>query len=52
MGFIRVFEVPASGMGFEAAALEAVHNWRYEPATRDGRPVDVFITVRVDFTIN
>jgi protein TonB len=39
------------GLGFEESAIEAVKQWRYEPATQNGKPVDVFITVVVDFTL-
>ena len=27
--------------------LEAVRKWKYEPATRDGKPVSVFLTIAV-----
>jgi protein TonB len=39
------------GLGFEASAIQAVTQWRYEPATQDGRPVAVYFTVVVDFTL-
>jgi TonB family protein len=29
--------------------LETVRKWKYEPATRDGKPVSVFLTVSVTF---
>ena len=32
---------------FDAAAREAVRQWRYEPATKDGKPVDAYQTVAV-----
>lgn len=34
---------------FEPAAVEAVCCWKYAPATLDGRPVDVYFTVVVEF---
>ncbi len=34
---------------FEAAALEAVQQWRYAPATLHGKPVSVYLTVTVRF---
>jgi TonB family protein len=40
------------GMGFEDAATNAVKQWRYEPAKSDGKPVDVYFTVTVDFDID
>ena len=33
------------------AAIDAVGRWRYEPATRDRKPVDVFFTVVINFTL-
>lgn len=39
------------GMGLDEKALEAVRNWRFEPATKDGRPVSVMIDVLVDFRL-
>jgi TonB family protein len=37
------------GFGLDAKALEAVKQWRFQPALKDGRPVDVQISVQVDF---
>ena len=37
------------GMGLDEKAIEAVKNWRFEPATKDGHPVRVEIAVEVDF---
>jgi TonB family protein len=33
----------------EQAALEAVRQWQYEPARRDGKPVDFPITINIGF---
>jgi len=38
-------------VGFEEAAIEAIEQWRYEPALLNGRPVDVYLTVVVEFTL-
>ena len=38
-------------LGFEEAALEAIRQWTYQPAMRDGQPVDVMFTIRVDFEL-
>jgi periplasmic protein TonB len=35
----------------DAAAVRAVSQWRYRPATLDGRAVRVYLTVTVDFTL-
>ena len=37
------------GLGLDAKALEAVRQWRFQPALKDGKPVDVQISVEVDF---
>lgn len=42
-------EFPA-GHGFGEAALEAVRQWRFEPFTRDGRPVRQELQTGFDFT--
>jgi TonB family protein len=34
---------------FDEAALEAVRQWKYEPARLDGKPVSVYFTVLVPF---
>ena len=41
--------VRAIGKGLDAKAVEAVSSWKFEPATRDGKPVAVFINVEVSF---
>jgi len=37
------------GLGLDAKALEAVQQWRFQPALKDGKPVDVQISVEVEF---
>jgi outer membrane biosynthesis protein TonB len=32
----------------EKAALEAVRQWRFKPATCDGEPVEVKVAVEID----
>ena len=38
-------------MGFEEAALEAVKQWRYEPAMKGRQPVDVYFRAVVEFEL-
>ena len=35
----------------DRSALRSVRNWRFEPATRDGKPVNVVLEIRVDFKL-
>jgi TonB family protein len=37
------------GCGLDEKAVQAVRNWKFAPAERDGVPVDVEIAVEVDF---
>jgi TonB family protein len=39
------------GLGLDEKAIEAVKNWRFEPAVKDGKPVAVAISVEVDFRL-
>jgi protein TonB len=48
---IQVLRSSQPGVGFEDAAIEAVAQWRYEPATQGGRPVEVYFTIVVDFDL-
>lgn len=50
VGNIEVLKEAGGDCGFEAAAIEAVRQWRYKPGTKDGNPVDVYFTIVVDFT--
>ena len=46
---IRV--VRGLGFGLDAKAIEAVKQWRFEPALKDGKPVNVQISVEVGFRL-
>ena len=48
---IRVLRCSTPGVGFEQAAVDAVRIWRYRPAEQNGRRVDVYFTVKVDFVL-
>jgi TonB family protein len=39
------------GMGLDEKAIEAVREWRFEPGTRDGKPVPVEVAVEVNFRL-
>lgn len=51
VGEIELLRCDCPCMGFEEAAITAVEQWTYEPAMLNGRPVDVYFTVIVEFTI-
>jgi len=49
----RVLKIePEDYEPFAASAREAVRQWRYEPATAAGRPVEVLFTIVVQFSLN
>ena len=45
----NVTVVRGAGMGLDERALEAVKQWRFQPGTRDGKPVPVQAQVEVRF---
>ena len=49
---VKVLRVDKPNIGFESAAVAAVEQWRYKPATQAGRPVDVYFTINVSFTLH
>ncbi len=46
---IRV--VHGLGFGLDAKAMEAVQQWRFDPALKNGRPVTVQISIEVEFKL-
>jgi protein TonB len=51
VGDIQVLSSPGKNFGFDEAAVEAVRQWRYKPGLQNGKPVDVYFTVVVEFTL-
>jgi periplasmic protein TonB len=39
------------GAGLEQKAVDAVRQWRFSPAHREGQPVDVLVQVSVEFSL-
>jgi protein TonB len=51
-GSVETVEVYASSNPlFNDAAVDAVRQWRYRPASMNGKPVRVYLTVVVDFLV-
>ena len=46
---VRLIQLTGGPADVVEPAIEAVKQWRYRPAMRDGEPVDVHISVLVDF---
>ncbi len=46
-------EVTASSgsSALDRAAVEAVRRWRFVPATRDGAPIDAYVTLRIRYVV-
>ena len=52
VGQIEVLRSPDQRWGFDLSAIDAVKQWRYEPAMMNGRAVAAYITVMVEFTLS
>jgi TonB family protein len=37
------------GYGLDEKAIEAVKQWRFQPGTKDGKPVNVQLNIEVEF---
>jgi TonB family protein len=49
---VRIIEVSAARMGFERATEEAVRQWRYRPATKNGVKVRAWVSIKVHLRLN
>jgi TonB family protein len=45
----RIRILQSRGYGLDEKAVEAVSQWKFKPATKDGKPVSVEMAVEVDF---
>jgi TonB family protein len=52
VGDISVLRGSTSYPEFEWSAISAVSAWRYEPALKDGKPIDVMFTIYVSFEVH
>ncbi len=46
---MTIQQVPRGGLGFEQSVQDAVKKWRFEPATKDGVPVRVWLPIAIPF---
>jgi TonB family protein len=51
VGEVKVLRSPGANLGFEESAIDAVKQWRYKPGVQNGRPVDVYFTIVVEFIL-
>ena len=51
VGDLEMLSSSSDRQEFADAAIAAVEQWRYEPATRNGKPVNVYFTIRVEFEL-
>jgi protein TonB len=52
VGDVTVIRANRPNLGFEDNAIKAVSQWRYQPALQNGKPVEVYFTVVVDFSLH
>jgi len=52
-GTVRGVEVlrPSGSPVLDRAAADAVRRWQFAPATRDGAPIDAYVTLRVRYVV-
>ena len=48
---VRVLRFAENFPSLTEAAVDAVRQWKYRPSTKDGKPVKVFFTVVIEFTL-
>jgi TonB family protein len=49
VGAVEVIECSSPNLGFERAAIDAIKQWRFEPAYEDGEPVDAVYAYVFEF---
>lgn len=50
VGEVELVEVSAPELGFEMSAMDAVKQWRFLPALKDGEAIETLTLVRLSFT--
>ena len=51
VGHVRVVRSLDPVFGLDRQAIDAARQWRFLPATRMGEPVDVLVTIELQFTL-
>jgi periplasmic protein TonB len=51
IGNIRVVRSLDSAFGLDQEAIKAARQWRFQPGTKEGRPVPVLVTIAIAFTL-
>jgi TonB family protein len=46
---MTIQQVPREGLGFATSVEDAIKKWRFEPATKDGVPVRVWLPIAIPF---
>jgi len=49
VGMVQVVECDSPNLGFEEATVEAVKKWEFQPALKEGVPVDYTQTFKLNF---
>jgi protein TonB len=52
VGDVKVIESLDSRYGLDARAIDAARAWRFKPSLRQGKPVDVQVTLILDFRLH
>ena len=52
VGDVKVVESLDTRFGLDARAIEAARLWRFKPSLRQGHPVDVLVTLILDFRLH
>jgi TonB family protein len=50
-GHVTTMKVVSGPTLLHQAAMDALHQWRYQPATLDGKPVQMHLTVTIQFRL-
>lgn len=52
VGDVKVLKSLDRSSGLDAAAVAAAKGWLFKPATKDGKPVDIYVILELDFRLH